>query len=60
MVRYSISHEHQKSDSLAHWADRILVLKDGHLIEDGTHQELLQLGGEYTALWNMQVEQYGV
>ncbi|MBK1988224.1 ABC transporter ATP-binding protein [Sphaerospermopsis aphanizomenoides BCCUSP55] len=41
-------------------ADRILVLKDGCLIEDGTHQELLQFGGEYTALWNMQVQQYGV
>ncbi|QLE55976.1 ABC transporter ATP-binding protein [Nostoc sp. TCL26-01] len=38
--------------------DRILVLKAGRLIEDGTHQELLQLGGEYTALWNMQAQQY--
>ncbi|BAZ54309.1 ABC transporter-related protein (plasmid) [Nostoc sp. NIES-4103] len=41
-------------------ADRILVLKSGHLIEDGTHQELLQRGGEYTALWNMQTQQYGI
>jgi ATP-binding cassette subfamily B protein len=41
-------------------AHRILVLKAGRLIEDGTHQELLQHGGEYTALWNMQVQQYGI
>ncbi|QKQ73196.1 ABC transporter ATP-binding protein [Nostoc sp. TCL240-02] len=41
-------------------ADRILVLKSGYLIEDGTHQELLQRGGEYTALWNMQAKQYGI
>ncbi|MBU7584321.1 MAG: ABC transporter ATP-binding protein [Nostoc sp. TH1S01] len=41
-------------------ADRILVLKAGHLIEDGTHQELLQLGGEYTTLWNMQAQHYGI
>ncbi|MBE9205611.1 ABC transporter ATP-binding protein [Nostoc sp. LEGE 06077] len=41
-------------------ADRILVLKAGHLIEDGTHQELLQSGGEYTTLWNMQSQHYGV
>ncbi|WP_225977426.1 ABC transporter ATP-binding protein [Nostoc sp. CENA543] len=39
-------------------AHRILVLKAGQLIEDGTHQELLQHGGEYTTLWNMQVQQY--
>ncbi|BAY15565.1 ABC transporter ATP-binding protein [Anabaenopsis circularis NIES-21] len=41
-------------------ADRILVLKAGHLIEDGTHLELLQRGGEYTTLWNMQAQHYGV
>ncbi|WP_066380822.1 MULTISPECIES: ABC transporter ATP-binding protein [unclassified Anabaena] len=41
-------------------AHRILVLKAGRLIEDGTHEELLQHGGEYTALWNMQVQQYGI
>lgn len=40
-------------------ADRILVLKGGRLIEQGTHEELLRFKGEYAALWNMQVEQYG-
>ena len=39
-------------------ADRILVLKDGRLIEDGTHEQLLNLKGEYTELWNMQAKQY--
>jgi len=41
-------------------AHRILVLKAGRLIEDGTHQELLQRGGEYTTLWNMQAQHYGI
>ncbi len=40
-------------------ADRILVLKGGQLIEQGTHEELLRRRGEYAALWNMQAEQYG-
>jgi len=39
-------------------ADRILVMKDGRLIEEGTHQELLQRKGEYAMLWNMQAKQY--
>jgi ATP-binding cassette subfamily B protein len=41
-------------------ADRILVLKAGKLVEQGTHEELLQQNGEYAALWNMQAEQYEV
>jgi ATP-binding cassette, subfamily B, bacterial len=39
-------------------ADRILVLKDGHLIEEGTHSMLLKSGGEYAKLWNVQAKQY--
>lgn len=34
--------------------DRILVFKDGTIIEDGTHQELLVANGHYAQLWNMQ------
>ena len=35
--------------------DRILVLKRGQLIESGTHEELLQLGGLYASLHNLQM-----
>lgn len=34
--------------------DRIIVLKDGEIIEDGTHKELLDKGGEYSELWSHQ------
>ncbi|GGK27553.1 ABC transporter ATP-binding protein [Deinococcus malanensis] len=39
-------------------ADRILVMKQGRLIEDGTHAELLARGGEYAELWRLQASQY--
>ena len=39
-------------------ADRVLVLKEGHLVEDGTHGSLLRSGGEYAELWGMQAKQY--
>lgn len=32
-------------------ADLILVLKDGNIVEKGTHRELLSRGGEYSALY---------
>ncbi|MGN0431771.1 MAG: ABC transporter ATP-binding protein [Lachnospiraceae bacterium] len=35
-------------------ADIILVMKDGHIIEQGNHKELLQKGGFYAELYNSQ------
>lgn len=35
-------------------ADRIIVVKDGLIVEEGTHDELLALGKEYELLYNMQ------
>lgn len=35
-------------------ADLILVLKDGDVIESGTHEELLQMNGKYAELWGTQ------
>lgn len=37
-------------------ADLILVLKDGDVIESGNHEELLKLGGFYSALYNSQFD----
>ena len=35
-------------------ADVILVMKDGNVIEKGSHEELLAAGGFYTSLYNSQ------
>ncbi|MFO0980697.1 MAG: ATP-binding cassette domain-containing protein [Planctomycetota bacterium] len=36
-------------------ADRIFVLHDGRVVEDGTHQELIRAGGRYAAMWQRQL-----
>ena len=43
----------------ARLCDRILVLKEGRLLENGTHGELLSQGGEYARLWALQAQWYG-
>ena len=35
-------------------ADRILVLDDGEIIEDGTHENLVALNGIYSRMWAVQ------
>ena len=38
-------------------ADCILVMKDGHIIEQGRHEQLLEQGGFYADLYNSQFAQ---
>jgi ATP-binding cassette subfamily B multidrug efflux pump len=42
-------------------ADKVVVLKDGRVVEEGTHAELLARGGEYTRIYHLQFrEQEGL
>jgi ABC-type multidrug transport system fused ATPase/permease subunit len=36
-------------------ADNIIVLKEGRVAEEGTHDELLARNGTYADMWNMQL-----
>ncbi|GAC1358109.1 MAG: ABC transporter ATP-binding protein [Ktedonobacteraceae bacterium] len=39
-------------------ADRIFVLENGTVLENGSHEELMQLDGRYAELFNLQAEAY--
>ena len=40
-------------------ADLILVMKDGDIVEQGNHEELLKKNGFYASLYNSQFEDVG-
>ena len=44
--------------STVRMADRIFVLKQGSIIEGGTHDELVRAGGTYARLFEMQAQHY--
>jgi ATP-binding cassette subfamily B protein len=39
-------------------ADRIVVLADGKVEASGTHEELLEMGGRYSELFELQAAGY--
>jgi len=41
-------------------AHRIIVLSDGQIVEEGTHEELMVLNGEYRRLYDLQFKDNGV
>jgi ABC-type multidrug transport system fused ATPase/permease subunit len=41
--------------STVHRADSIIVMKDGKIAEQGTHQELLEYNGLYREIYDLQL-----
>ena len=44
--------------SLAALANRIIVIKDGKIVQDGSHHELIEQDGEYARLYSTQAKWY--
>ena len=52
----SVTISHRLSNTTL--ADKILVISDGHIIEQGSHNELLKQNGQYAKLFRLQASKY--
>lgn len=52
----SVTVSHRLSNTTL--ADKILVIGDGHIVEQGSHFELLKQDGKYAELFNLQASKY--
>jgi len=43
---------------LCRFADRIIVMQDGHVVGNGSHEELMRDSAEYARIWNEQAKWY--
>ena len=63
-LRYSQLTQGRTSFYISHrlastrFCDRILLLDQGQIVEEGTHQSLLELGGKYAGLFAIQSQYY--
>lgn len=44
--------------SSSRFCDKVLLFAEGAVVEEGTHQELMEQGGRYCELYRMQAEYY--
>ena len=44
--------------STARMADRILFLENGRIVEEGTHEELMEINGRYAEMYQLQAKNY--
>ena len=44
--------------STVRMADRVIVFEEGAIIEEGTHRELMALGGRYRQMFDLQAARF--